>query len=150
MFLIIKWVIQIIFFFLHFQVPSSDRSWCLLWWAWGRFSLGSTSSTSFSSSSWWKEIAQSIHTLQHQSSPPTGSTIFRPWFHFSIAFDNKKCIIRTICSVLGKSHLGAGHHFWVKTRFGILVESSFIWANQVWPRAILAPKNDKNNKNCSD
>ena len=51
-------------------------------------------------------------------------------------------------SVLDKSHLGADHHFWVKTRFGILVESSFIWANQVWPRAILAPKNDKN-KNCS-
>ena len=46
-------------------------------------------------------------------------------------------------------YLGADHHFWVKTRFRILVESSFIWANQVWPRAILAPKNDKNKK-CSD
>ena len=54
-----------------------------------------------------------------------------------------------ICSVLAISYLGADHHFWVKTRFGILVESSFIWANQVWPRAILAPKNDKNKK-CSD
>ena len=54
-----------------------------------------------------------------------------------------------VCSVLDKSHLGADHHFWVKTRFRILVESSFIWANQVWPRAILAPKNDKNKK-CSD
>ena len=53
------------------------------------------------------------------------------------------------CPVLDKTYLCADHHFWVKTRFGILVESSFIWANQVWPRAILAPKNDKNKK-CSD
>ena len=53
------------------------------------------------------------------------------------------------CPALAVSYLGAHHHFWVKTRFGILVESSFIWANQVWPRAILAPKNDRNKK-CSD
>ena len=41
----------------------------------------------------------------------------------------------SICSVLGKSHLGADHHFWVKTRFGILVESSFIGANQIMAKS---------------
>ena len=60
-----------------------------------------------------------------------------------LPFNHSKC---HFCSVLDKSHLGADHHIWVKTRFGILVKSSFTWANQVWPRAILAPKNDKNKK----
>ena len=44
--------------------------------------------------------------------------------------------------VLGKTYLGADLHFWAKTRFGILVKSSIIWANQVWPRAILKANND--------
>ena len=47
-----------------------------------------------------------------------------------------------LCPVLGKTYLGADHNIWVKTRFRILVKSSIIWANQVWPRAILTPKND--------
>ena len=48
--------------------------------------------------------------------------------------------------VLGISNKGANCHFWVKTRFKILVKGSFIWANQVWPRAILPSKNDQNSK----
>ena len=44
------------------------------------------------------------------------------------------------CCVLGKTLIGADGHFWVKTRFGILVKGSCIWANQVWSRANLPPK----------
>ena len=62
--------------------------------------------------------------------------------------NNSKAWVKTqeFCSVLGKTHLDADHHFWVKAKFGIIVESSFIWANQVWPRATTAPKNDRNKK----
>ena len=56
----------------------------------------------------------------------------------------KQSIFWQFCPVKAKSTLGANHHFWVKTRFGTLVKSSNIWANQVRPRAILATKNDKN------
>ena len=38
---------------------------------------------------------------------------------------NKVNFIGLICSVLGKSHLGADHHFLVKTRFRILVAISY-------------------------
>ena len=51
-----------------------------------------------------------------------------------------------VCRVLGISNIGADRHFWVKTRFGILVKGSWTWANQVWPRAILTPKNDQNSE----
>ena len=48
-------------------------------------------------------------------------------------------VVDHVCRVLGNSELGAKCGFWVKTRFGILVKGSCIWANQVWPRAILTP-----------
>ena len=46
---------------------------------------------------------------------------------------------RGLCCVLGISEIGANCDFWVKTRYEILVKGSCIWANQVWPRAILTP-----------
>ena len=51
------------------------------------------------------------------------------------------------CRVLGNCEVGAKCDFWVKTRLGILVKGSCIWANQVWPRAILTPSKWQKFKN---
>ena len=55
-----------------------------------------------------------------------------------VACNGKEHILQ-FCCVLGICQVGAKCDFWVKTRFGILVKGSCIWANQVWPRANLIP-----------
>ena len=37
-----------------------------------------------------------------------------------------------LCSVLEESHIGDFCDFWVRARFGILVQCSTIWINQLW------------------
>ena len=54
---------------------------------------------------------------------------------------------RHFCRVLRNTEVGAKCDFWVNTRFGILVKGSCIWANQVWPRAILTPSKWQKFKN---
>ena len=63
----------------------------------------------------------------------------KSWSIFSLLRNqsNKLFLQAQLCRVLEKINIGADGHFWVKTRFGILVKGSCIWANQVLPRANL-------------